>query len=134
MNDCIFCKIIAGELPKYPVYEDDRVLAFLDIHPQAKGHTLVIPKFHADTLLDLDESYFADLLSGVKKVQEKMLTVLQPDGFNIVWSHGEAAGQEVHHLHLHVIPRWEGDTGTNIHALVNDPGDMNLEEVGALFA
>ncbi|PIZ95259.1 MAG: HIT family protein [Candidatus Magasanikbacteria bacterium CG_4_10_14_0_2_um_filter_33_14] len=133
MSDCVFCKIVSGEIPNYTVYEDDYTLAFLDITPRAKGHTLVIPKRHALNLLDLDEDSVSKLLPAVKKVQEKIDIVLKPDGYNIGWNHGEAGGQVVPHLHIHIMPRFSGDGGSNMHAIVNNPGSESVEEIFKLF-
>ena len=133
MSDCIFCKIIVGEIPNYTIYEDDFALAFLDITPRTKGHTLVIPKVHAENLLELDEKYAEKLLVTVKKTQEKLNDVLKPDGYNVGWNHGKAGGQLVPHLHIHIMPRFDGDGGSNMHAIVNNPGDESVEEVYKLF-
>jgi len=133
MENCIFCKIIAHEIPNYTVYKDDFALAFLDITPRAKGHTLVIPKVHALNLLELDDSHVKNLLLAVKKAQEKIDQVLHPDGYNIGWNHGDAGGQVVPHLHIHIMPRYNNDGGANMHAIVNNPGDESVEEVYKLF-
>ena len=133
MSDCIFCKIIVGEIPNYTIYEDDFALAFLDITPRTKGHTLVIPKVHAENLLELDEKYAEKLLVTVKKTQEKLNDVLKPDGYNVGWNHGKAGGQLVPHLHIHIMPRYNNDGGANMHAIVNNPGDESVEEVYKLF-
>ena len=133
MSDCIFCKIIVGEIPNYTIYEDDFALAFLDITPRTKGHTLVIPKVHAENLLELDEKYAEKLLVTVKKTQEKLNDVLKPDGYNFGWNHGKAGGQLVPHLHIHIMPRYNNDGGANMHAIVNNPGDESVEEVYKLF-
>ena len=133
MHDCIFCKIIDREIPNYTVYEDDHVLAFLDIHPHAKGHTIVVPKVHTETLLELNDELLGFLMMGVKRAQEKIEHVLQPDGYNIGWNHGEVGGQVVPHLHIHVMPRWNGDGGGNMHSVINAPGDEKVEEIAKLF-
>ncbi len=133
MQDCIFCKIIKGEIPNYRVYEDNKVLAFLDINPHAKGHTVVIPKVHAETLLDLNEELIGPLFKGVKIVQEKLDQVLQPEGYNLGINHGEMAGQAIPHLHIHILPRYLGDGGGNIHSIVNNPGSKSVEELFKLF-
>jgi len=133
MQDCIFCKITKGEIPNYTVYEDKQVLAFLDINPHAKGHTVVIPKVHAETLLDLDEGLSKSLLVGVKRTMEKVDTVLHPEGYNVGVNHGEIAGQAVPHLHFHILPRYQGDGGGNVHSIVNNPGDKSVEELAELF-
>lgn len=133
MDTCIFCKILKGDIPNYTVYEDNHVLAFLDINPHAKGHTVVIPKVHGDTIYDLNEELQKELFPVLSKVMHRIDEVLHPDGFNVGWNHGEAGGQVVPHLHIHVIPRWEGDGGGSIHSIVKNPGDKSVEYVGALF-
>lgn len=133
MSNCVFCKIINKEIPNYTVYEDDHVLAFLDINPRAKGHTVVIPKIHAETLFDLDENVAKNLMIAVKKTMEKINTVLKPDGYNVGWNHGEAGGQVVPHLHIHILPRWTGDGGGNIHTIINNSGDIEVGEISKLF-
>lgn len=119
-NNCIFCAIGAGEIPAFKIYEDDLVLAYLDINPFAEGHTLVIPKAHSQGLLDTDDATLAAIISRVKKVAAHIKEALPCDGFNILQNNGEAAGQTVHHIHFHIIPRRNGDPL----AFVNAPGDM----------
>ena len=105
-NNCVFCAIEAGEIPSFKIYEDDRVLAFLDINPFSKGHTLVIPKVHCEGLLDSDEDVLAALVLRVKKVAGRLKAALGCDGFNILQNNGEAAGQTVKHIHFHIVPRY----------------------------
>ena len=120
-NDCIFCAIAAAEIPCFKVYEDELVLAYLDINPFAKGHTLVIPKKHSAGLLDTDDETLAVVVSRVKKVAVHLKAALGCDGFNIMQNNGEAAGQTVRHVHFHIVPRWTGDDASSF---VNRPGDM----------
>lgn len=108
-NDCIFCAIAEGESPSFKVYEDDEVLAYLDINPFTKGHTLVIPKQHRTGLLDAEDSLLASVLPKVKKVAAHLKSALPCDGFNILQNNGEAAGQTVRHIHFHIIPRYAGE-------------------------
>lgn len=108
-NDCIFCAIAEGEIPSFKVYEDDEVLAYLDINPFTKGHTLVIPKQHRTGLLDAEDSLLASVLPKVKKVAAHLKSALPCDGFNILQNNGEAAGQTVRHIHFHIIPRYAGE-------------------------
>ena len=108
-NDCIFCAIAAGEIPSFKVYEDDLVLAYLDINPFTKGHTLVIPKAHSAGLLDTDDAVLAGLMARVRKVAAHLKAALPCDGFNILQNNGEAAGQTVKHIHFHIIPRYAGE-------------------------
>lgn len=121
-NDCIFCAIAAGEIPSFKVYEDELVLAYLDINPFAKGHTLVIPKAHSKGLLDTDEETLAAVIARVKKVAAHVTASLGCDGFNVLQNNGAAAGQTVHHLHFHIVPRWNGDDAGSF---ANHEGDMD---------
>lgn len=105
-NNCIFCAIAAGEIPSYKVYEDDLVLAYLDINPFSKGHTLVIPKAHSEGLLDTSDETLATIIARVKKVAAHLKTALPCDGFNILQNNGAAAGQTVMHVHFHIVPRY----------------------------
>mgnify|MGYP002725597713 CR=1 FL=1 len=131
--DCLFCKIAKGEIANHTVYEDKNVLAFLDIFPHAKGHTIVIPKKHADSLEGLDENSWKDISVGLKKVLDKINDVLKPDATNIAINNGQVAGQEVPHVHWHVLPRWKTDKGGSSHSIVKNNGDKTVEEVAKLF-
>lgn len=106
----IFARILRDEIPCFNVYEDDRTLAFLDIMPRAKGHMLVIPKVRATGLIDIGYDDLAYLMSVVQKLAPKLVTALGADGFLIEQFNGAAAGQTVFHLHIHIIPRREGET------------------------
>lgn len=107
-DDCIFCKIANGEIPSDTVYEDESFRAILDLSPAVKGHTLIIPKEHFDDLLDADEETLSAVLKRAQKIGAAMTKALKCDGFNVVQNNGEAAGQTVHHLHVHIIPRYNG--------------------------
>ena len=120
-NNCVFCAIAAGEIPSFKVYEDDLVLAYLDINPFTKGHTLVIPKAHSTGLLDTDEKTLAEVIARVKKVAAHLKAALPCDGFNILQNNGAAAGQTVMHLHFHIVPRY----GTEPIVFESRPGDMD---------
>lgn len=110
MSDCIFCKIVNGEIPASKVYEDDHVLAFLDISQVTKGHTLLIPKKHNKNLFDLEVETAGQLFSVVPKITNALKTTLNVEALNLLCNTGEKAGQEVFHLHLHLIPRYgKGD-------------------------
>ncbi len=104
----IFAKILRGEIPCTKVYEDDHTIAFMDIMPQADGHTLVLPKAASVNLLDADASTFAALFASVQKIARAVKTGMGADGVIITQFNEAAAGQTVFHLHVHVIPRWEG--------------------------
>jgi histidine triad (HIT) family protein len=116
MDACLFCRIAAGEVAAEIVHDAPATLAFLDVHPAARGHVLVVPRAHAPTLLDLDDAAVGDLFRAVKAVQRKVLAALGPAGFNVGWNHGRAAGQHVPHLHVHVLPRY-GDGGRGVQSL-----------------
>ncbi len=119
-NNCIFCAIAAGEIPSFKVYEDDVVLAYLDINPFTEGHTLVIPKAHSEGLLDTDDATLAAVIARVRKVAAHLKAALPCDGFNILQNNGEAAGQTVKHLHFHIVPR----RGSEPIAFESHAGDM----------
>jgi histidine triad (HIT) family protein len=105
----IFAKILRGEMPAVRVFEDDHVLAFMDVFPQAKGHTLVIPKHStARNFLEETPEVIGPLMLGVQRVAKAVRAALKPDGLVITQFNGAPAGQTVYHLHFHIIPRWEG--------------------------
>lgn len=111
MDNCIFCKIIAGEIPSTKIYEDDDVLAILDITQTTKGHTLVIPKKHARNLLAMTPDEAALLFSKIPAIANKIVTNLGAKGMNILQNNEEIAGQSVFHTHVHLIPRYAEDDG-----------------------
>ena len=114
MSDCIFCKIIDGEIPSSKVYEDDHVLAFLDISQVTKGHTLVIPKTHKKDIHELSPEIAANLFSVVPKTTNAMNDTFELKGVNLLNNNGEFAGQSVFHFHLHIIPRHGEQDGFNL--------------------
>lgn len=104
MNDCIFCKIIAGELPSWKVYEDEHTVAFLDIHPKQKGHTLVLPKEHCADFLNAQQSCLQDTLETTQKVARAVVKAVDAEGCKVFTNNGTVAGQDVFHLHWHIVP------------------------------
>ena len=105
----IFAKILRGEMPAARVFEDEHVYAFMDVFPQAKGHTLVIPKHStARNLLEEEPERLATLIQGVQRVTKAVRAALKPDGIVVTQFNGAPAGQTIYHLHFHIIPRWEG--------------------------
>ena len=108
-NDCIFCKIAAGEIPSATLYEDEDFRVILDLGPASKGHALIIPKEHYRNLYDIDEELASKAIVLAKKMVKKMTDVLGCDGYNIVQNNEEAAGQTVFHFHMHMIPRYKAD-------------------------
>ncbi|MDO8571209.1 MAG: HIT family protein [bacterium] len=109
MDTCIFCKIIRKEIPSHFVYEDDDVVAFLDILPTQKGHTLVVPRVHWETFLHTDDVILGKVAVVAKKIGKALEKTVDAEGVNIIVNNGAAAGQVVFHLHTHVIPRFSGD-------------------------
>jgi histidine triad (HIT) family protein len=107
--DCIFCKIIAGELPAQIIDEDERTIAFMDIRPATRGHVLVIPREHARDLLEVSREDLEATVSAVQRVARRISERLHTDGLNVLNSCGAAAWQTVFHFHMHVIPRYDGD-------------------------
>ena len=109
MSDCIFCKIVSGEIPSRKIYEDSDHLAFLDIFPASKGHSLVIPKAHHADIHSISAEGYGALASAAKKVADLLHSRLGSEGTTIMQMNREAGWQTVFHAHVHVIPRWEGD-------------------------
>jgi histidine triad (HIT) family protein len=107
--DCIFCKIIAGELPGQIVEQDERTVAFMDISPATRGHLLVVPRAHARNLLEISPDDLAATVATAQRLARRVSERLGPDGVNLINSCGSAAWQTVFHFHVHVIPRYEGD-------------------------
>lgn len=108
-NDCVFCKIIAGELPSQRVYENERTMTFMDISPATPGHALVVPRTHADDLLDIDPEDLAATIAAAQRHAARVMERLGADGVNLFSSSRRAAWQQVFHFHIHVIPRYHGD-------------------------
>jgi len=111
VSDCIFCKIINGEIPSAKVFENEHVLAFLDISQVTKGHTLVIPKLHNENIFDLEPESARNLFEAVPKIANAIKDEFNPLGMNILQNSGKQAGQEVFHLHLHLLPRYGSGDG-----------------------
>ena len=108
-NDCVFCRIIKGEIPCTKIYEDEMVLAFLDIAPYNPGHTVIIPKEHQVSLTVLSEDYLCAMIKVAPKIGAALMRATGAEGFNIVQNNGRVAGQAVPHVHFHVIPRFADD-------------------------
>lgn len=108
-DHCVFCKILAGEIPSAKVYEDDKVMAFLDIAPFNLGHALVVPKTHCHGLSDMPDDYRDALFAAAARLAPVVLRVTGATGFNLLLNNGQTAGQEVPHAHLHIIPRFADD-------------------------
>ena len=124
-NECIFCRIIAGAVPADKVYEDGDVVAFMDINPVAKGHTLVVPKAHSDPITETPDAVLAKVIAVVRKVARAHFQALKAEGVSVAQANGRAAGQEVPHLHFHVIPRVEGSGRQWTPGKYDSPAEMN---------
>ncbi len=131
-DDCVFCSIVAGDIPVRTVHETADVLAFLDANPLARGHTLVIPKSHAEHVGDLDAADASAMFDAVATLTPRLQAAVDADAANVGINDGEAAGQEVPHVHVHVIPRFEGDGGAPIHAVGGARPDLSDDDLDAL--
>lgn len=122
----IFAKILRGEMAAAKVFEDDHVFAFMDVFPQSKGHTLVIPKHsRARNLLEEEPQVLSHLILGVQRVARAVRTALQPDGIVVTQFNGATAGQTIYHLHFHIIPRWDGvPVGRHASGAMADPKEL----------
>ncbi len=107
--ECLFCKMVAGQIPVTKIYENDDILAFLDIGPISDGHTLIIPKQHFEKLDECPSELLAKVASHLGKIAKAVSTAMNSDGYNVLCNNGRAAGQVIDHLHFHIIPRWARD-------------------------
>lgn len=107
--DCVFCRIIKGEIPAHRLFEDDLTLAILDINPANSGHALILPKIHHNCLVETDDNDLCALILVAKEVAKAVIKVVGTDAFNIIINNGAVAGQVIPHTHIHVIPRFPGD-------------------------
>lgn len=126
MSECIFCKIIEGEIPSFTIYEDETFKVILDRFPTSKGHLLIIPKVHHVNIWDMPEEVSSKIYTLAKKMANVLNEAFRVDGINIVQNNGAAAGQAVFHFHLHLIPRYKGD---DIILNQSTQQDMTLEEL-----
>ena len=108
-EDCIFCKIIRGEISSFKLYEDDLTYAFMDINPLNDGHALVIPKYHAENIYATPDEWFGPTMSTVRRIASAVNKVVRPEGINLLQANGPGAKQSVFHFHMHVIPRYADD-------------------------
>ena len=133
MNGCLFCKIAKKEIGAEIIFEHEIALAFLDIMPRAPGHTMIIPKHHAQNISQLPDALIGPFFTTVKKVLSQIERALRPDGFTLGINHGKASGQEVHHLHFHIIPRWHGDGGGPIQRVVQNQLKEDLATIAQMI-
>ena len=123
-SQCIFCKIVAGEIPSTKVFEDGEVLSFMDINPVGRGHLLVIPKNHYSTVFDIPEGDLNAVFKTAQRIAQALKETLEMPGLNLIQSNGRAASQVIDHFHLHLIPRWPGDGLSKSMDWELKPGDM----------
>lgn len=128
MGECIFCKIVEGEIPAENIYETENTIAFLDINPRSPGHTLVIPRKHVEILGELEDNLTLEVFKATRDVMNLLKKSLNPDGFNVGVNDGSAAGQEIPHFHVNIFPRFSGDGGGPIHAVVNNPPSEEVSD------
>lgn len=133
-DDCIFCQIIDGDIPSRTVYEDEDVFAFLDVNPLARGHTLVIPKAHHERVTDLPPEAGSSLFTTIYELAGPIEAAVDADGSTIGINNGTAAGQEVPHVHGHIVPRFEDDGGGSIHGVFTDTATLDDEELDTIAA
>ena len=125
-ENCIFCKIIAGDIPSKTVYEDDKYKAIMDVAPASKGHVIILPKNHAANIFEISDEDVAGIMVVAKRVASILKNALECDGVNILQNNGEIAGQTVFHLHVHVIPRYEDDM---VKIKWSQPENIDVDEV-----
>jgi histidine triad (HIT) family protein len=128
-EDCVFCQIVEGNIPGRTVYEDDDVFAFLDANPLSRGHTLVIPKDHHERVSDLPAGDRAAVFETLGRLAPVVEAAVDADGVTVGMNDGEAAGQEVPHVHGHLIPRFDGDGAGAIHTIFRSTADISDEEL-----
>jgi histidine triad (HIT) family protein len=124
----IFSKIVSGEIPSFKIYEDDETLAFMDINPASRGHALVICKAEHPDLFSIPPETLAAAARTTQLVAQAIRDALHPDGLNVIQNNGSAAGQVVFHYHVHLIPRWEGDSAVRLWR----PGNGDMDELRSL--
>lgn len=124
--DCIFCKIIAGEIPAVTVLDEEKVFAFMDINPASRGHMLVVPKNHAENIFEISEADLSAVMGAVKRCAGAVKKALGAEGITVLQLNGTASDQLVPHLHVHIMPRWEND-GMSVSQW--DMGKGDIEEL-----
>ncbi|HPW34518.1 MAG TPA: HIT family protein [Candidatus Paceibacterota bacterium] len=129
MDNCLFCQIIDGKKSAQIVYQNESVVAVLDVFPRSLGHVIVLPRHHVENILELSANEMGLVFDGVQTVTKLLKDKLSPHGFTIGINHGKVSGQVIDHLHIHIIPRFDGDGGGSIHSIVNSPPKESLEEI-----
>jgi histidine triad (HIT) family protein len=132
MDGCIFCSIVDGDIPSHKVYQDEETYAFLDANPLARGHTLVIPKAHHERVDDMPADVAGAVGRTIAAVVPGVEAAVDAPASTIAYNNGRAAGQEVPHVHAHIVPRFSDDGAGPVHALFGDPGGADDEELAAV--
>jgi len=128
--DCLFCKIVKGEIPSKKVYEDSIAFAFLDINPCTPGHTMVIPKKHHITFISMTDEEVGHLFQAASKISRAVISAMDTNSFNMGFNNGKYAGQEINHAHIHIIPRYKDDGGAAVQFIVRTkPEREKLDEI-----
>lgn len=130
MKDCIFCKIAQGKIESEKIRETENVISFLDVNPRSPGHSLVVPKKHVANMSELEKDLACEIMEVSIEVEKLLKKSLNPDAFTIGINDGKAAGQEIPHVHVNIIPRFEDDKGKAIHSVVNNPPEKEVSEIG----
>jgi histidine triad (HIT) family protein len=128
-SNCVFCKIVKGEIKPHTVYEDEKTLAFLDANPLAKGHTLIIPKIHVSKLENLDEDTAEAFFRTIHKLIAPIQNAVGAQATTIAVNNGKESGQEIPHVHAHIVPRFKGDKGGSVHSIMTRRSRISQEEM-----
>lgn len=128
---CLFCRMVSRELAHEIVYEDDVCVGAMDINPRSPGHCFVIPKRHASNISEVPDTDMEALFKGVRNTAALIKKALNPDGLTIGINEGKAGGQEIDHLHIHIMPRWNGDGGRGVQSVVSNAPEESIAEIAA---
>ena len=128
---CLFCRMVRKELASEIVYEDDVCIGTMDIHPRSPGHCFVIPKRHASHMGEVPDADMGGLFKGVRNAAALIKKALSPDGVTFGINEGNAGGQEIDHLHIHIMPRWNGDGGGSVQSVVSNAPEESIAEIAA---
>jgi len=129
MAECVFCKIVNGEIDAHVVFENEHAVAFLDANPVVDGHTVIVPKKHVERFSDTPGEIIGGLFSAVREVNRAIIESRDADGANVGLNDGKVAGQAIPHTHVHVIPRYSGDGGGSLHSIVKGEAGEDLKKV-----
>jgi histidine triad (HIT) family protein len=128
-NNCVFCKIVKGDIKPHIIFEDEKTIAFLDAYPLAKGHTLIVPKIHVSKLEQLDEKIVEAFFRTIHKLIEPIQESVDAQATTIGINNGKESGQDIPHVHAHIIPRFEGDNGGSLHSIMRHRPRISQEKI-----